>query len=191
MRSAAPRILLMIGLVAALLVAGCTREPEVPGEDAPESLEVTSEAFSNGGTIPAKYTCDGANVKPPLTIDGLPDETRAIALIVDDPDAPSGTFTHYTVWNIEPDNASWQEAADLRARGAVEGATSFEGGDGVGWRGPCPPPETGTHRYFFRAYALDEVLDLERGASRDALEERIDDHAVARGSLMGTYGRGG
>lgn len=150
----------------------------------PASLEaqitVRSPAFASGGNIPAQFTCKGANTNPPLQFQGIPKEAKSLALIVDDPDAPGGLFTHWVIWNIDP--ATTQIAEKSLARGAVEGANDF-GHRGYG--GPCPP--SGTHRYFFRLFALDRTLDVKAGAKRSALEHAMKDHTVGQGELMGRF----
>jgi Raf kinase inhibitor-like YbhB/YbcL family protein len=143
-------------------------------------LEITSAAFGDGGTIPAKHTCDGGNVSPPLSFAGAPEGSRSLALLVDDPDAPVGTFTHWLAWGIDPD-----------AAGLAEGeAAPREGRNGfgtTGYVGPCPPH--GRHRYFFRLHALDTELDLEPGADRDELERALGGHGLETAELIGTYER--
>jgi Raf kinase inhibitor-like YbhB/YbcL family protein len=145
-------------------------------------LELTSGVFGEGDPIPRRHTCEGENVSPPLSWAGVPDATRSLALIVDDPDAPVGTFTHWLAWGIDPD-----------AGGLGEGeAAPRDGRNGfgtVGYSGPCPPPGHGRHRYFFRLHALDAELELERGADRDELERAIAGHVLESAELMGGYER--
>lgn len=144
-----------------------------------ETLIVTSSAFENNGAIPVKYTCDGENINPALEVKGIPSEAVSLLLIMDDPDAPMGTFTHWVVWNIATD-----PQIDENSIPGVEGKNSA---DQVSYIGPCPP--SGTHRYFFKVYALDAELDLESGSERDIVEDSMDGHVVAYGELMGTYSR--
>src|SRR5438034_2460645 len=120
-------------------------------------MKVTSSAFQEGANIPSKFSCDGANTSPPLQISDVPSEAKSLDLIVDDPDAPSGLFTHWIVWNIEP--ATGQIAENSSPTGGSQGTNDF-GKSGYG--GPCPP--LGTHRYFFKLVALDEKLSLKAGA---------------------------
>jgi Raf kinase inhibitor-like YbhB/YbcL family protein len=143
-------------------------------------LEVTSAAFGEGATIPTKHTCDGENVSPPLSFAGAPDGTRSLALVVDDPDAPVGTFTHWLAWGIDPG------AGDL-AEGEVAPREGRNGFGTTGYVGPCPP--RGRHRYFFRLHALDTELDLEPAANRDELERALGGHVLETAELMGTYER--
>lgn len=145
-------------------------------------MELRSPKFRNGNPIPPQYTCDGIDINPPLTITGIPEGTRSLALIVDDPDAPMGTWVHWVVWNIPPDIEMIKE--DFVMEGIVEGVTSF---GKSGWGGPCPPG--GTHRYYFRLFALDTMLDLPGTASRSQLEKAMGDHIIKQTELFGTYTR--
>jgi Raf kinase inhibitor-like YbhB/YbcL family protein len=144
--------------------------------------ELTSTAFADGAKIPVKYTGDGENVSPPLAWSFLPEGTRSLALIDHDPDAPSGDFTHWVAWNIDPEPGGLNE--DTAA--PVEGSN---GAGGIGYMGPSPPPGHGPHRYFHELHALDTRLDLQTGASREQLEDAIDGHVLATAQLVGTYER--
>ena len=141
------------------------------------SLRVRSVAFSQGGHIPPKYTCEGDNVNPPLEISGYPENTRSLAIVVEDPDAPKGVYDHWLVWNIPPN-----EAIAENSKPGVVGRNSF---GNVGYGGPCPP--SGSHRYFFKVYALDTNLDIAAGSDKEHLENAIKDHVVAAGELMAHY----
>ena len=142
-------------------------------------LSVSSPAFKNEEPIPSKYTCDGENTSPPLQIDGIPQETKSLALIMDDPDAPKGTFDHWLVWNIEP--------VTVIAEGSVPGMEGTNGFGKAAYGGPCPP--SGTHRYFFKVYALGSNLDLPAGANKKTLEQAMQPHVLAEGTLMGKYSK--
>ena len=144
-------------------------------------LKVTSSAFQEGGNIPSKFTCDGENTSPPLQIADIPSEAKSLALVVDDPDAPSGLFTHWAVWNIPPQTTAVGEG---NAPKGVQGTNDF-GKSGYG--GPCPP--SGTHRYYFKVFALDRELDLPFGAKRGQLDAAMKGHVVAQGELIGRYSR--
>ncbi len=145
-----------------------------------DMLTVDSPAFRHGDTIPSRYTCDGPNVNPPLRISQIPAATRTLALIMEDPDAPSGTWVHWVVWNIPPQLNQIPENG-LPAQ-ALQGRNSWRH---MRYDGPCPP--SGTHRYLFRAVALDSVLHLSRDADRADLEQAMQGHILARGEVMGTY----
>ena len=147
------------------------------------ALKVTSSAFPEGGKIPKKYTCDDTNVSPPLRIEGAPSNTKSVALIVEDPDAPGQTWIHWLVWNIDPHTTEIREKSV--PPNAVQGASDF---GSATYGGPCPP--SGTHRYYFKAYALDTMLSLSPGTKKGALEKAMAGHIVAEGSLMGNYSRG-
>jgi hypothetical protein len=152
------------------------------------SFAVRSTAFPNGGTIAARYTCDGANLSPALNWDGVPPEAQSLALIADDPDAPAGTWTHWLLWNIPARATLLAENApkvELLDNGARQGTNDF---NRIGYGGPCPPPGN-PHRYFFRLYALDARLDLKPGASRIQLELAMKPHLIADTQWMGTYKR--
>lgn len=143
-------------------------------------LEVSSSTFAAGGDIPTQYSCKGEDMNPPLEIHGVPSAAKSLALIVDDPDAPGGLFTHWIVWNIAPSTLGIAQKSV--PNGGVEGTNDF-GKKGYG--GPCPP--SGTHRYVFHVFALDQKLDLHAGARRAALEKAIAGHIVARGELTGRF----
>lgn len=151
----------------------------VPG--VPKTLIVTSEAFQNGKRIPREHTCQGDDASPPLAVENVPEEAAALALIVEDPDAPGGIFTHWTAWDLEP-GAALPQGADLSSMGGREGLNDF---GNVGYGGPCPP--SGTHRYFFRVFALREPLALRDGARVDEVRRALRDRVLAWGELMGTY----
>jgi len=153
------------------------------------NLILTSQAFRDGGEIPARYTCKGADVSPPLAWSGVPSLARSLVLIVDDPDAPDPaaprmTWVHWLLYNIPPAAGSLEEgiAADKLPAGTLEGTNDFRK---TGYGGPCPP--IGRHRYFFKLYALDTMLpDLHRPA-RGALERAMKDHVIAHAQLVGTF----
>jgi Raf kinase inhibitor-like YbhB/YbcL family protein len=146
------------------------------------AFSLTSTAFEDGAAIPRLYSCEGEDLSPPLAWSETPEEAKSLALIVDDPDAPSGTFVHWLAWGIDP-----------RSGGLLEGESASSEGTGgfgeSGYRGPCPPPGHGPHRYFFRLYALDQQLDLAPGASREELEGATQGHVLAGAELVGTYER--
>jgi len=145
-------------------------------------IKITSSAFTEGGNIPSKFACDGSNTNPPLHIEGVPADAKGLLLIVDDPDAPGGLFTHWLVWNMDPKTAEIGENSSPAA--AVQGKNDF-GKSGYG--GPCPP--SGTHRYYFKIFALDQALGLKPGAKRAEIDASMQGHVIAHGELMGRYVR--
>ena len=144
-------------------------------------MKITSSAFQEGGNIPSKFTCDGGDSSPPLQIAEIPSGAKSLVLVVDDPDAPSGLFTHWIVWNISHQTNAIAEGS---APKGVQGTSDF-GKSGYG--GPCPP--SGTHRYYFKIFALDRELNLPSGTKRNQLDAAIKGHVVAQGELMGRYSR--
>lgn len=147
-------------------------------------LKVTSSAYSEGETIPREFTCDGADRSPPLAIEGMPAGARYLALILDDPDAPRGTWTHWTWWDLPVAHADLPPGADVKALGARQGMTSAHT---VGYHGPCPP--SGVHRYVVHAYATAVPLSLPEGASVASVHEALRGKALASGTLMARYAR--
>ncbi len=150
-------------------------------------MELKSSAFGSGEMIPVKYTCDGADFSPPLEWTAGPAGTRSFALICDDPDAPMGTWVHWVIYDI-PATAAMLAEGITRDRelpgGGTQGVNDFRR---IGYGGPCPPG--GTHRYFFRLYALDAVLGLKPGITKDQLLKAMKGHILAEAQLMGTYKR--
>ncbi|HLC99621.1 MAG TPA: YbhB/YbcL family Raf kinase inhibitor-like protein [Patescibacteria group bacterium] len=143
---------------------------------------IQSPVVRPNGPIPTRYTCDGKNINPSLNISQAPANTKSLVLIVDDPDAPAGTWVHWTMWNIPPDTICIKEGSI--PTGAVEGVTSF-GRPGYG--GPCP--HSGTHRYFFKLYALDALLALSQAAKVADIEKAMSGHIIEQSELMGVYAR--
>jgi len=148
--------------------------------NAASSFSVATSAFQTGGDIPAKFTCNGANVNPELKINGVPNGAKSLVLIVDDPDAPRGLFTHWILWNIDPKTTDIGE--NSVPTGGVQGTNDF-GKRNYG--GPCPP--SGTHRYFFKIFALDSKLDLKPSAGRAELDGAMKDHVLTKAELIGRY----
>lgn len=154
----------------------------MPEAMAGQPFSLRSDAFEEGQPIPPRHTCEGENISPPLAWTEAPEGTRSLALVVDDPDAPGGTFTHWVAWDIDPAPGGLGEGE----------AAPLEGGNDFGeqgYRGPCPPPGHGPHHYSFRLTALDAELDLEAGAAKQALERALEGHVVAVAELVGTYER--
>jgi len=151
-------------------------------ETLPKIMKISSSAFENNSSIPSKYTCDGEDVNPPLEIKDIPKGTQSLVLIVDDPDAPTGTFLHWLVFNINPDVSLIEE--NSLPSGAIQGKNDF-GKESYG--GPCPP--FGEHRYFFKIYALDKKLDLPSGSRLKEVEGAIKGHILDQAQLIGLYQR--
>lgn len=150
-------------------------------------IKITSSAFDENAMIPAKYTCDGEDISPPLEWDNVPEGTQSIAIIADDPDAPMGTFVHWVLFNLPGDTRQLPENVPTKGtldNGAVQGITGF---GRTGYGGPCPP--SGTHRYFFKIYALDTKVELTSSAGKSQLLEAMAGHILGQGQLMGRYSR--
>ncbi len=145
-------------------------------------MELTSPVFINNEQIPVKYGCDGEDVNPPLTIIGTPEKAKSLALIVDDPDAPTGDWVHWVLWNIPPQTK--QIAENSVPSGAKQGINDF---GNLKWGGPCPP--NGLHHYYFRLYALDTILNLPDGAGKKELLKAMEGHVLERAELVGLYER--
>lgn len=146
------------------------------------NVRLTSPAFSMNQPIPAQFSCDGQDMNPPLALDGVPDTAKALALIVDDPDAPGKVWVHWTLWNVDPKLKEIRQ--DSVPAGAVQGRNDF-GKDA--WGGPCPPG--GTHRYRFRLFALKQKLELPAGAAEPALVKAMEGKILDQAELVGTYTR--
>jgi Raf kinase inhibitor-like YbhB/YbcL family protein len=152
-----------------------------------ETLEIKSDAFSAGGMIPKKYTCDGDNISPQISWGKIPNATKELVLICDDPDAPMGTWVHWVLYGIGPSTNLLPE--NMAKKDSIGGITQGKNSFGkVGFGGPCPPHGS-SHRYFFKLYALDKVLNLKPGAAKDVLTKAMEGHILAQGELMGRYGR--
>ena len=148
------------------------------------TLQITSTAFRNGETIPKPHTGDRKNVSPPLQWSEPPAGTNCFALICEDPDAPRGTWTHWVVFNLPADSRGFDEGARVSG-GAIEGKNDF---GKTGYGGPAPPPGK-PHRYYFRIYALDTVLNLKEGATKQQVDAAMKGHVLGKGELMGKYSR--
>ena len=185
-------------LSSAWQMAGCSREkepvePETPdapaAKTAPKSkLRLTCPAFTDGQSIPDSFTCTGRNVSPPFLWTGAPKETKSLALICDDPDAPGKTWVHWVVYNMPPTTTGLPEGVPPGEKvplGGLQGINDFHK---LGYGGPCPP-RGGAHRYFFKLYALDAMLDLKPGATKAAVVKAMKGHVLAKAQLMGKYRR--
>ncbi len=178
---------LVLGVI--LLIAGfCLAKNSIVAKGGTLlTIKVTSTAFKDGGVIPLKYTCDGEDGSPPISWDTLPAVTQSIALISDDPDAPMGNWVHWVVYNLPATFKELKEGippAEAIAGGGKQGINDF---GRFGYGGPCPPG--GTHRYFFKLYALDAVMDISGKVTKNKLESAMKGHVLAQGELMGRYSR--
>jgi len=178
MRSSTISLLFLVGLPTSA-IADMPSKPSSSSAAKASSLTVTSSAFSANGAIPAEYTCDGSETSPPLSWSGVPSTAKSIAILVEDPDAPKGTFTHWLVTDIPTTTSSLDKGASPPA-----GAMAAKNDKGnTGYAGPCPP--TGQHHYHFRVYALDKTLG--KITTRAELQSAIKGHVLAQGELVGTY----
>lgn len=193
-------IIIAIVIVITVIAALAFKKQETDNKNKlTKTMTITSPAFEHNGTIPQKYTCDGENISPEFRIEGVPKEAKSLALIMDDPDAPRGTFTHWLVYNMDPRNpgitenaipiglADENEPINPRAPEAPAALEGMNGTGRVGYIGPCPP--SGTHRYFFKLFALDAELNIPNGAERGDLERAMEGHVLASSELIGLYER--
>lgn len=188
----AHRMIVGITLLSmSLACASRTQPTSTPAKEIPPrgqiEFKLTSNAFKEGEAIPRQYTCDGVNVSPSLEWSGVPKNAKTIAIIADDPDAPSGTWVHWVLYNLPADVIGLVEnlpaRENLRA-GGFQGKSDF---GKIGYGGPCPP--SGSHRYFFKIYAVDSELPLKAGATKAEVEKALEGHIVGQTQLMGTYAR--
>jgi len=169
------------------LATACSASNE-KSNGAPMNIQVTSTAFADGQSIPGKYTCDGSDVSPPLQWSNAPANAKSFALIVDDPDAPVGTWVHWVIYDLPTGTSALPEnvaKSQYAAGNAKQGLNDFKS---LGYGGPCPPPGK-AHRYFFKLYGLDTVLDLKPGVTKKDLLKAMEGHVLAQGQLVGTYQR--
>ncbi len=177
----APGILLLVASTADCK-SGAGQPLSPPGISV-GTLTVTSSIFESGGAVPVDFTCDGADRSPPLTLSAPPPNARSLAIVMDDPDAQGGTFTHWIVYNLRPDTLTIAEGADLAAVGGISGTNDFKR---LGYAGPCPP-RFEEHHYRFRVLALDALLRPEPPATREAIDAAMNGHLVGQGTLVGVY----
>jgi Raf kinase inhibitor-like YbhB/YbcL family protein len=170
-------MLLMNSLLIALVL---TLFGSLYGEEA--QMKISSTAFGHNGQIPTRYTCEDSDVNPPLRFEGVPADAKSLALIVDDPDAPMGTWVHWVVWNIDPKGTEIKE--NSVPKGSTQGMNDFRKHD---YGGPCPP--SGTHRYFLKLYALDMTLNISANTTKATLESAMKGHILAEAQLIGLYTR--
>jgi hypothetical protein len=194
---------LAVVVLATALVAACGSDdndqkgtPSVTRSVAPaatddggaETLTVESDAFDPGAAIPERFSCEGDNVSPQLAWSDSPEGTQAVVLVMDDPDAPGGTFTHWLLYDLSPETVNLPENVETGERPGVGGVQGTNDGNRLGYTGPCPPPGQ-THNYAFTVYALDSETGLDPGASAAQVHGAIEGHVVAQGELTGAFGR--
>lgn len=176
------KIILIFCVIANLIVsARVVFHKDILSKVKEGKMKITTD-FEHNGNIPSKYTCDGDDLAPVLTVSDVPKEAQELVLIVDDPDAPMGTWVHWVVYNIPPETKEINYK-NLPAD-AKQGKTDF---GRIGWGGPCPP--NGTHRYFFKLYAINKKLDLVEGATKSQVEKEIKDNIVEKAEIIGLYKR--
>ena len=175
-------LLASVGILA--FIAGCKLDTPAPEPEGGNHMAIiiSSSTFKEGEKIPRIYTCDDQNVSPPLAWTGVPTDTVSLALVMDDPDAPSGNWVHWVLYNLPPELNSLEQG---KSGGGTEGKNDS---GKIGYGGPCPPRGS-NHRYFIKIYALDTQLDLKAGATKAQMENAMKGHILAQGQLMGRYGR--
>lgn len=182
-------LLSALGVAGATVLAGCTDGDDPPRDG--DGFTVTSPAFDDSQTVPAQYTANGENVSPPLSFEGIPDEAETLAVVADDPDAPSGTFVHWLLWNLPGARTDLPGGVPAESEldgygGARQGTNDF--GE-IGYSGPAPPEDDDPHTYRFDVIAVDTTVEVAPGAERSALEDALDGSTLESGRLTGTYGR--
>jgi Raf kinase inhibitor-like YbhB/YbcL family protein len=176
-----------IGIMVSVIVFSGTYHDAFSTPKGGEKMQITSSTFTEGSMITAKYTCDGRDISPPLEWKDVPDGAKSFALISDDPDAPVGTWVHWVIYNIPPTVIKFDENMPREKEfknGMRQGSNDWPK---IGYGGPCPP--SGTHRYYFKLYALDTMLGLKPGATKAQLVQAMKDHILAEAQLMGKYSR--
>lgn len=166
--------LFLVSSLFVFLILGCINHPDSA------AIQITSSSFINNEYIPTKFTCDGSNVNPSLTIKNIPDGTKTLALIMDDPDAPHGTFVHWVVWNIAPEDSLIKE-------NSLPGISGINSTGNNGYMGPCP--QSGIHHYHFKVFAIDKELTIKNNADKKILEETMKNHVISSAELIGLYQR--
>ena len=173
-------VLIILIFLFSFFIIGCAKQEIVQEQIQASAMKVTSPDFSQGSAIPKEFTCDGADISPELDIENLPEDTKSIAIIIDDPDAASGTFTHWIVWNIPSANKIEKNSSQ-----GISGTNSFKK---TGYQGPCPPAGK-AHRYIFKIHALDSELNLDASAEKDDLINAMKSHILAQSEIMAEYQR--
>jgi Raf kinase inhibitor-like YbhB/YbcL family protein len=180
--------ILTLALVT-LVLLGCARAPQPAAiqKENQMAFKLTSTAFKEGQPIPRQHTCDGVNVSPPLEWSGAPPNAKTFAIICDDPDAPSGTWVHWVLYNLPADRIGLVENVPTTEKVPGDGLQGTNDFQKIGYGGPCPP--SGTHHYFFKLYALDGELSLKAGATKAEVLKAMEGHIIGQTQLMGTYSR--
>lgn len=176
-------------ILIVIFIIGCANQQVQPNQEdnleiqksEVSNMQLTSSAFKHNGTMPSEFTCDGDNINPPLSITNVPSSAKSLALIVDDPDAPVGVWDHWIVFNINP------LIKEIKQNTQPQGVAGKNSGGRNSYQGPCPP--SGTHRYFFKLYALDATLNLPEGSTKKQVESAMQNHILAKSELMGLYKR--
>lgn len=174
-------------IAGVLFLAACIFSGKVSGEGAMEKIDVRSSAFGEGERIPSDFTCEGADMSPPVEWSGVPAHAKSLAILVDDPDATAGDWVHWLAYDLPPSLTQLPAGIPEGGRLSIGGSQGRSDFGSLGYGGPCPP--SGTHRYFFKVYALDAVLHLKPGATKKELLEAMQGHVLAEGRLTGTYER--
>lgn len=172
---------ILFGVISAAQNSAFAETVTAKSSTSKTTMKISSAAFANNGKIPKKYTCDGTAVSPPLKISSVPKNTKSLALILDDPDAPKGTFTHWIIWGISPKKTQIVEG---EKKGFVDGTN---GVGKQGYFGPCPP--SGVHRYVFKLFALDSQIDISTKSKKQELVAAMQNHIIQTATLVGKYSR--
>lgn len=179
------RILIALVILQVYILSLYAKTDANPTQD---SMEISSPTFKNNSEIPIEYTCESENISPPLLWSKLPEKTKSLALIVDDPDAPSKTFAHWVIYNIPPTEKKLKKnfptKASFLSNETLQGRNDMKS---IGYSGPCPP--SGAHHYFFKLYALDSMLNTKSGLSKKELLKAMDGHILAKAQLIGIYSK--
>lgn len=190
MQGLSPKTALNLSVVGFILMAlAACRASDIDSElpKLAPTIQLQSSAFAANASIPEQYTCDGEDRSPPLRWEALPSETQSLVLIADDPDAPGGTFVHWVLYNLPPQTRQLPSGVAPDSQGPYQSIQGKNGFGKIGYRGPCPP--SGTHRYFFKIYALDQEIEIAPGAKKNKVLRAVKDHIIATGELMGRYSR--
>ena len=178
--------IILLSIVIILLLPVCTKQIKQTKDV--YKMNIYSNVFKNNQMIPSKYTCKGENISPPLNWDSIPENTKSLVLIVDDPDAPMGTWIHWVLYNIPPTLNNLSENIEQNKTyidsGMIQGINS---GKYIGYQGPCPP--SGTHRYFFKIYALDIAIEPVEKMTKSQILKAMENHIIAHGELIGLYSK--